>query len=243
LRLKHTCVIVLGLRGMQSESSSNSVFTPTTGESWVKPSPVRTDRTLPDRYIGDSEDSEEAALARASTVVIEDVETPDSAPTRTLDLRPNYYIQGVIQGELIYVITNLLGRDSQTLFQPQRVWTIGRNRDAALPLRDRALSRRHAVIHYVPHEGFHLIDLNSMNGSFINRVRIRQRQPLKDGDRVKLGSLELNFFCSTTARTINPIHPEVLARFTSPQSKPEGFMDYASLEEPDILFQPGLSSH
>lgn len=186
-----------------------------------------------------TEDSEDVALAKASTMVMEeDGDTLDAPQPKVIEPRPNYYIQGVIQGGLVYIITNLLSRESQTLFQSQRVWTIGRNREAALPLRDRALSRRHAVILHVPQEGFHLIDLNSMNGSFVNGVRIRQRQRLKDGDRLRMGSLEFSFFASNHARTISPIHPEVLTRFTSSRSRTNDFIDYASLEEPDVLFQP-----
>lgn len=222
---------------MHSESSSNQVFIPSTGQSLLNGSPVARGMVQPDRLSASTEDSEEVALAKASTVVIEEeAETLDSPP-RGVDYRPNYYIQGIIQGGLVYIITNLLGRESQTLFQSQRVWTIGRNREAALPLRDRALSRRHAVILYVPKEGFYLIDLNSMNGTFVNGVRIRQRQCLKDGDRLRMGSLEFSFFTSTIARTISPIHPEVLTRFTTSRSRTNNLMDYASLEEPDILFQ------
>ncbi len=222
---------------MHSESSSNKVFRPSAGES-LNDSYVAKGMIQPDRPVTGTEDSEEVALAKASTVVMEEeADTLDSPQPKVIDNRPNYYIQGVIQGGLVYIITNLLGRESQTLFQSQRVWTIGRNREAALPLRDRALSRRHAVILYVPQEGFHLIDLNSMNGSFVNGVRIRQRQRLKDGDRLRMGSLEFNFFTSTTARTINPIHPEVLTRFTTSRSRTDDFIDYASLEEPDVLFQ------
>lgn len=212
---------------------------PSAGESLINGSHVVKGMMQPDRLAAVIEDSEEAALAKASTVVMEEEEeagTLDCPQPQAIDPRPNYYLQGVIQRGLVYIITNLLGRESQTLFQSQRVWTIGRNREAALPLRDRALSRRHAVILYVPQEGFHLVDLNSMNGSFVNGVRIRQRQRLKDGDRLRMGSLEFSFFTSNNARTISPIHPEVLTRFTSSRSRTADFMDYASLEEPDILF-------
>lgn len=210
----------------------------TGGKSFVNASSVVKGMIQPAQLSAVIEDSEDAALAKASTVVMEEeADTLDSPPTQAIDSRPNYYVQGVIQGGLIYIITNLLGRESQTLFQAQRVWTIGRNREAALPLRDRALSRRHAVILYVPQEGFYLIDLNSMNGSFVNGVRIQQRQRLKDGDRLRMGSLEFSFFTSSNARTISPIHPEVLTRFTTSKSRTDDFIDYASLEEPDILFQ------
>jgi pSer/pThr/pTyr-binding forkhead associated (FHA) protein len=223
---------------MHSESSFNEIFMPPSGASFTHNVQGAAAMMPSDRLPNGTEDSEEMALAKASTVVIEEeASTLDIPPSKGVDHRPNYYIQGVIQGGVIYIITNLLGRESQTLFQSQRVWTIGRNREAALPLSDRALSRRHAVILYVPQAGFYLVDLNSMNGSFVNGVRIRQRQRLKDGDRLKLGSLEFSFFTSATARTISPIHPEVLTRFTSSRSRTENFIDFASLEEPDALFQ------
>jgi FHA domain len=82
------------------------------------------------------------------------------------------YVQGVIRGQQAYIITNLCDRTSSTLFQPQMTWSIGRNRDAAIPLRDRMLSRHHSVLMYVRNSGFHLLDLNSMNGSYINGERL-----------------------------------------------------------------------
>ncbi len=185
-------------------------------------------------------DGEDVAFAKAPTLMIDLEQTPSSQGSGSLDISTElplkHYIQGVVQGQQSYLITNLLG-GSITLFQPQMVWTVGRNRGAALPLRDRLLSRRHAVIMFVLQEGFNLVDLNSMNGSFLNGKRIQQRQLLKDGDRIQLGNFEFNFFISQTSRTIEPIHPEVLARFTSSKSCQEGFMDYSALEEPEILFR------
>jgi hypothetical protein len=183
-------------------------------------------------------DSEDAAFTKAPTLLIDLPPEPAegtsySAVTDSPSLK---YVQGVVQGQRVYLVTNLLG-ESQTLVQPQMVWTLGRNRDAALPLRDRAMSRRHAVILYVPNVGFHLIDLNSMNGSFINGIRLQQRQLLKDGDRVRVGSIDFTFFNSCGVRSIEPIHPEVLARFTASESRIEGFIDYSALEEPEILFK------
>ncbi len=152
-------------------------------------------------------------------------------PTETLK-----YVQGVVQGQRVYIITNLLG-ESETLFQPQMVWTIGRNREAALPLKDRAMSRRHSVLLYTQDVGFQLVDLNSMNGSFVNGVRIQQRHSLKDGDRIRLGSINFTFFLSRSYRSLSAIHPEVLARFNACESVSSSFMDYEALEDPEIVFR------
>jgi pSer/pThr/pTyr-binding forkhead associated (FHA) protein len=184
-------------------------------------------------------DGDDIAFAKAQTLMMDEPPSNEAVERidTPLDIPLKHYIQGIIHGQTPYLITNLLGGESVTLFQPQMVWTVGRNRGAALPLRDLLLSRRHAVIMFVLQEGFNLIDLNSMNGSFLNGERIQQRQLLKDGDRIRLGSFEFNFFISQASRTIEPIHPEVLARFTSSKSCEDGFMDYSALEEPDILFK------
>ncbi len=126
-----------------------------------------------------------------------------------------HYVQGVLQGQQAYLITNLLRGESLTLFQPQMVWTIGRNRQAAFPFTDKKLSRRHAVIQYVPQKGFYLIDLNSMNGSFVNDGQVQQRQLLQDADRVHIGRICFTFFVSHLYRQLEEMHPEVLARLNA----------------------------
>ena len=184
-------------------------------------------------------DSEgEEASARAQTLMIDLLpEVEDNGIEIPSSPESSKYLQGVIQGKRAYVITNLLG-ESEILVQPQMVWTIGRNRDAAIPLKDRVMSRRHAVLLYSVDVGFQLIDLNSMNGSFINGSRIHQRQPLKDGDHIRLGSINFTFFVSRHARSLDAIHPEVLARFNESGSFFASFTDYAALEDPEILFKP-----
>ncbi|XGW00449.1 MAG: FHA domain-containing protein [Leptolyngbya sp. BL-A-14] len=182
-------------------------------------------------------DGDDASLAKAATLMMdlpagtseaEAVETPSESLK---------YIQGVVQGKQAFIITNLPD-ESQTLAQPQMVWTIGRNREAAIPLRDRAMSRRHAVLLYMQNVGFQLIDLNSMNGSFVNGERIQQRRILKDGDRIRVGSINFTFYVSHRSRALDPIHPEVLARFNTTESRSASFIDYAELEDPEVLFKP-----
>lgn len=121
------------------------------------------------------------------------------------------YIQGVVQNEQAYIITNLLDGITQQLLQPQGIWVIGRDRRLALPLRDRWLSRRHAAIQYVAREGFYLVDFNSTNGSFVNGEPVLQRQLLKDGDLIRLGSVAISFFVCQTAKMLEPVSPDILA--------------------------------
>ena len=131
---------------------------------------------------------------------LEDSETPLLAGTQ---LR---YVQGVIQVPQVYLVTNFLDDRTQSLFQSEGVWVVGRDRTNALPIQDKRLSRRHAAIHYIDGQGFYLVDLNSTNGSFVNGEPIKQCILLKDGDRVRLGSLAFSFFTSQGCRTL-PVTP------------------------------------
>jgi pSer/pThr/pTyr-binding forkhead associated (FHA) protein len=162
---------------------------------------------------------------------------PDPAiliPSDAHKIQPRY-VQGVIRGQQAYIITNLCDRTSSTLFQPQMTWSIGRNRDAAIPLRDRMLSRHHSVLMYVRNSGFHLLDLNSMNGSYINGERLENRASLKDGDFLRVGNTEFFFFLSNGYRNLDALHPEVLNRLVKPDVKNSSHIDYAEIRE-DISF-------
>ncbi|PSB25122.1 FHA domain-containing protein [Stenomitos frigidus] len=181
-------------------------------------------------------DGDDASFAKAATLMMDLPGGKPEAVNLEAPSEPPKYIQGVVQGKQAFIITNLPD-ETQTLAQPQMVWTIGRHREAAIPLRDRAMSRRHAVILYIQSVGFQLVDLNSMNGSFINGERIQQRRVLKDGDRIRVGSIHFTFYVSHRSRALDPIHPEVLARFNTTQSRSADFIDYAELEDPEVLFK------
>jgi FHA domain len=125
------------------------------------------------------------------------------------------YMHGVVRGQQAYLTTNLLETGSLMLLQPQMVWTLGRNREAGIPVRDRMLSRRHASIMYLREDrAFYLLDLNSMNGSYVNGVRVDQ-QRLKDGDFVRIGNTEFFFFISEHYENLEPLHADVHAKLLS----------------------------
>jgi len=140
------------------------------------------------------------------------------------------YIQGLIQESSACLVTNLSASQSRTLYQPQMVWTLGRHREAAVPLKDQTLSRQHAVIMYIPDAGFFLIDLNSMNGTYVNDQRIHQRYRLKDGDCIHLGRLKINFFVSELSRSISPIPPETLTRLRPTDFGPDRLVKSCALD-------------
>lgn len=115
------------------------------------------------------------------------------------------YVQAGVRGDQAYLVTNLLEGQTQTLFQPQHTWVIGRDRKVGLSIQDKRLSRRHALIQYLPGQGFYLKDLSSTNGTYLNGEPVRRPVLLKDGDRVRLGSLFFIFFVDSNSRTLADI--------------------------------------
>jgi pSer/pThr/pTyr-binding forkhead associated (FHA) protein len=138
-----------------------------------------------------------------------------------LSSRVPTYVQGVVQEREVYLITNLVNGNTQTLFQPQKIWIIGRDRRLALTLKDQWISRHHAALQYVEKEGFYLIDLNSTNGTFVNGEPVFHRQLLKDGDQIRLGSLTISFFLAQSAQNLEPVSSEIVELMSeSPLSHP-----------------------
>lgn len=120
------------------------------------------------------------------------------------------FVQGVIQKNQAYLITNLLQDKTEVLMQPQNWWIVGRDRNAGISVPDKRLSRRHALLQYVAGRGFYLVDLKSTNGSYVNGESVRRSVLLKDGDRIRLGSLSFTFFLCQGGRQLASISPEVL---------------------------------
>ena len=69
--------------------------------------------------------------------------------------------------------------------------SVGRDSANSLSLRDRAVSRRHFTISKSD-AAFHLIDLESHNGTFVNGIPVR-RKLLTHGDTLRVGRCELVF--------------------------------------------------
>jgi pSer/pThr/pTyr-binding forkhead associated (FHA) protein len=133
------------------------------------------------------------------------------------------YIQGVVLNRQVYLTTNLRDGNTQMLSQPHNTWIIGRDsRQVTLPIADKRLSRCHAAIRYVDHQGFYLTDLNSSNGSYVNGEKVQRSLLLKDGDRVRLGSLTLVFLSVNESQSIADLSAEMIERLSLAESLPSG---------------------
>ena len=69
--------------------------------------------------------------------------------------------------------------------------TIGRRPDADVFLDDVTVSRDHALLVHRA-DGWHLDDLGSLNGTYVNRERIESKT-LSDGDELQVGKYKLTF--------------------------------------------------
>jgi putative ABC transport system ATP-binding protein len=91
-----------------------------------------------------------------------------------------------------------LGRiifDEQGMKKIQSVGTglsLGRSMENNVILRDLGASRFHCRI--LPEAaGFAIFDLDSTNGTFVNEDKVVGRRPLQNGDRIRIGKLEIQF--------------------------------------------------
>lgn len=83
-------------------------------------------------------------------------------------------------------------------------WTVGRNKDNDLMIRDHCISRNHAIIQSAQAEEFYLVDLGSRNGTFINGRRVGIPVTLRDNDQITFGKTEVEFYLPSTTRQISP---------------------------------------
>ena len=74
------------------------------------------------------------------------------------------------------------------------VTTVGRHPDSRVFLDDITVSRRHAEIRRTA-DGYVVVDVGSLNGTYLNRERVDQGA-LVDGDLIQVGKFKLMFVAS-----------------------------------------------
>jgi len=166
--------------------------------------------------------------------------------------------------EYLVVVTEKGGQERQEAFRAAEL-TIGRVQGNDLVLPKGNVSKRHARILY--REGrFIVTDLNSTNGTYVNRRRITQATIIRDGDKVHVGDFVIRIESRSDAETSEPPlpssspHPSPLpAPFVEPDfstgahsalpgwEHPSGFEDGARVSSgppkaPDAPSTPDMSS-
>jgi hypothetical protein len=95
------------------------------------------------------------------------------------------------QEETVLLIRTGGGREGETVALDSDVLTIGRSPHSDLFLDDVTVSRHHARV-IRDANGFLVEDLNSLNGTYVNRKRI-ERHRMSDGDELQIGKFKLAF--------------------------------------------------
>jgi pSer/pThr/pTyr-binding forkhead associated (FHA) protein len=75
--------------------------------------------------------------------------------------------------------------------------TIGRSPDCDLVVHDLTVSKHHAHITWNGAEAV-LAELGSVNGTYVNGVRMKARWPLRDGDTLAFGDSHFVFLLAPT---------------------------------------------
>jgi len=127
---------------------------------------------------------------------IADAETPKDPSTATYRIDETgelvaVELDAVVAQGAALVIRSGGGREGESFPLYDDRATIGRRPDSAVFLDDVTVSRDHALI--VRRGGdWHLDDLGSLNGTYVNRHRIETHR-LDDGDELQVGKYKLTF--------------------------------------------------
>lgn len=107
-----------------------------------------------------------------------------------------YYIQATVTRRTTLLATNLSSDGHSLLTSFGSHWLVGRHSTCALTIKERSVSRCHALIGYHPTHGFSVTDLGSSNGTWLNGRKLppHQRRFLKDGNLLQFGSVQVEFF-------------------------------------------------
>ncbi len=82
----------------------------------------------------------------------------------------------------------------EKFFLTKSKFEIGRSSDSDILLDDITVSRRHAALEKIE-DGYRISDLGSLNGSYINGIRVDSSK-LNNGDKIQIGKYIFLFFSS-----------------------------------------------
>ena len=120
-------------------------------------------------------------------------EVPEERPLNAEDAAA---VDALPAGSALLVVQRGPSAGSRFLLDTDVV-TAGRHPDSEIFLDDVTVSRRHAEFHRRP-DGFHVSDVGSLNGTYVNRDRIDDVL-LQGGDEVQIGKFRLVFFAGHAA--------------------------------------------
>ena len=109
------------------------------------------------------------------------------------------------ESQLPHLMVSEPGGERQVSLDEGSTWRIGRTPENDVVLPADSVSRNHAMIQLTDSREYYLIDLGSVNGSFVNGTRVSVPRALKDGDRIKVGENMLTFHSGAAEPNDTPI--------------------------------------
>ena len=88
------------------------------------------------------------------------------------------------------VIFDSSGRREVDLVEQNKM---GRHPQNTIQVLDRVVSKEHCTIYCDNQKNYRIKDLGSLNGTFVNKKRISNEVPLRDGDEITLGNTRCMF--------------------------------------------------
>lgn len=85
------------------------------------------------------------------------------------------------------------GEEKEFPLETGYTWAIGRNPRSYITLADQRVSRDHAIIQRTDATEYYLIDMGSLNGSYVNDNRVSTPALLRNGDRLSVGGHLMEF--------------------------------------------------
>jgi pSer/pThr/pTyr-binding forkhead associated (FHA) protein len=104
-------------------------------------------------------------------------------------------VEALPVGSALLVVKRGPNAGSRFLLDRELV-TAGRHPDSDIFLDDVTVSRRHAEFRGTPEGGFTVVDVGSLNGTYLKRGRIDSAMLLSSGDEVQIGKFRLTFFAA-----------------------------------------------
>jgi len=97
-------------------------------------------------------------------------------------------------GQALLLVKRGPNAGSTFLLAEDRV-AVGRDPENGVSLDDITVSRKHAVFERRPSDGWYVVDVGSLNGTYVNTEQVDQTK-LASGDEVQIGRFKLTFFAA-----------------------------------------------
>ncbi len=81
-------------------------------------------------------------------------------------------------------------KPEEMLLYLQGLFTIGRSKDCSLHFKDYHMSRQHFALEWDGND-IYIEDLGSMNGTYVNQIKISEKQKLQQNDKIAAGSIKM----------------------------------------------------